>query len=214
MSKNIGALEWANLNKYQKDNFRLLNIPSEQKRVVFMGDSITEFWPKFTPDFFFGKPYVNRGISGQTTPQMLIRFRADVINLKPEVVVVLAGINDLAENSGPTTIEMICNSIFAMAEMAIANQIKVVLCSILPAFEFQWRKGLQPANKIIVINKRINEYAISNGHHYLDYYSAMVDDIKGLSSIYSEDGVHPNTIGYEVMNPLAEATLAKVLSKN
>ncbi len=207
MGQNTEAQDWANLNKYKDENSSLLPLAPRQKRIVFMGDSITEFWSVINPEFFMGKPYVNRGISGQTTPQMLIRFRADVIDLKPAVVLLLAGINDIAGNTGPSTEEMIMNNIASMAELAKANHIKVILCSVLPAFDFPWRKGLEPAEKVVSLNKMIQQYADANKILYLDYYSAMVNDQKGLNSAYSDDGVHPNKTGYEVMNPLVEKAI-------
>jgi len=179
-----------------------------------MGDSITEFWSVTCPEFFAGKQYVNRGISGQTTPQMLIRFRADAIALKPSVVVIMAGVNDIAENTGPSTLEMITDNIFSMAELAKANHIKVILCSVLPAYDFPWKTGLQPAEKIVNLNKRIQQYAEANGIKYLDYYSAVVNEQKGLKAAYSGDGVHPNKAGYEVMNPLVEKAIAIICKKN
>ena len=211
MGGKIQAQDWANLNKYQKENMTLKPLEPGQKRIVFMGDSITEFWPFL--EFFAGKPYVNRGISGQTTPQMLIRFRSDVIALKPAVVVLLAGINDIAGNTGPSTPEMIMNNIFSMVELAKANSIKVILCSVLPAYDFPWRAGLAPAEKVVTLNKMIEKYANVNNILYLDYYSVMVNDQKGLKAEYSGDGVHPNKMGYEVMTPLVEKAIAKVLSK-
>ncbi|NDP26354.1 MAG: acylhydrolase [Flavobacterium sp.] len=211
MAEQIQAQDWANLNKYQNENATLQPVKPGQKRIVFMGDSITEGWS--LTDYFAGKPYVNRGISGQTTPQMLIRFRPDVIALKPTLVLIMAGINDIAGNTGPSTLEMITNNIFSMVELAKANQIKVILCSVLPASDFPWRKGLEPADKVIMLNKMIKTYADANGILYLDYYTAMVNDQKGLKSIYSEDGVHPNKAGYEVMNPLAGKAIEEVLSK-
>lgn len=211
MGGKMQAQDWANLNKYQNENAKLKPLEPGQKRIVFMGDSITEGWPFL--EFFAGKPYVNRGISGQTTPQMLIRFRPDVIALKPAVVVLLAGINDIAGNTGPSTLEMITDNIFSMAELAKANNIKVILCSVLPAFDFPWRPGSFPAEKVVTLNKMIKKYADANGILYLDYYSAMVNDQKGLNAAYSGDGVHPNKTGYEVMNPLVEKAIAKVLSK-
>ncbi|WP_290866440.1 SGNH/GDSL hydrolase family protein [Flavobacterium sp.] len=212
MGGKIQAQDWANLNKYQNQNATLKPVEPKQKRIVFMGDSITEFWSVTSPDFFTGKPYVNRGISGQTTPQMLIRFRPDVIALKPAVVVLLAGINDIAGNTGPSTLEMITDNIFSMAELAKANHIKVILCSVLPAFDFPWKTGLKPAEKVVELNKMIKQYADANGILYLDYYSAMANDQKGLKADYSGDGVHPNKTGYEIMNPLVEKAIAKVLS--
>ena len=165
------------------------------------------------PEFFAGKPYVNRGISGQTSPQMLIRFRADVIALKPSVVVLLAGINDIAGNTGPSTPEMIMDNISSMAELAKANHIKIILCSVLPAIDFWWKPGQKPAEKIVNLNKMIKKYAEANGILYLDYYSVMVNKQMGIKSAYSDDGVHPNKAGYEVMDPLVEKAIAKVLSK-
>jgi len=214
MAQNTTAQDWANLNKYKKNNTALVPLTPGQKRIVFMGDSITEFWSAINPEFFIGKPYINRGISGQTTPQMLIRFRPDVIALKPDVVVLLAGINDIAGNTGTSTTEMIADNIFSMAELAKAHQIKVILCSVLPAFDFPWAIGLQPAEKVVNLNKIIQKFANTNGILYLDYYSAMVDERSGLKAIYSEDGVHPNKTGYEVMNLLAEKAIEKVLSKS
>lgn len=209
MGEKIQAQDWPNLNKYQNENAGLKPVEAGQKRIVFMGDSITEFWS----DFFPGKPYVNRGISGQTTPQMLIRFRADVIALKPAIVVIMAGVNDIAENTGPSTLEMITNNIFSMVELAKANHIKVILCSVLPAYDFPWKTGLHPAEKIVNLNKMIRKYADANGVLYLDYYSAMVNEQKGLKAAYSNDGVHPNKEGYQVMNPLVEQAITKVLLK-
>lgn len=214
MKQNVIAQDWANLNKYQKEN-AILEIPLPgQKRIVFMGDSITEFWSSICPHFFDGKPYINRGISGQTSPQMLIRFRSDVIALQPSIVLLLAGINDIAGNTGPSTLEMITNNIISMAELAKTNHIEVILCSVLPAFDFYWNPGSYPAEKIITLNTMIKKYADANRILYLDYYSAMVDDQKGLRADYSNDAVHPNKLGYEVMNPLAEEAITKVLSKN
>ncbi|MDD5151650.1 MAG: SGNH/GDSL hydrolase family protein [Flavobacterium sp.] len=212
MSQNAVAQDWANLTKYQNENTSLKPLESGQKRTVFMGDSITEFWSVTNPEFFAGKPYVNRGISGQTTPQMLIRFRADVIDLKPSLVIIMAGINDIAGNTGPSTLEMITNNIFSMAELAKANHIKVILCSVLPAYDFPWNKGTFPAEKIVTLNAMIKKYADTNGILYLDYYSSMVDEQKGLQAAYSGDGVHPNKTGYEVMDPLVEKAIMNVLS--
>jgi lysophospholipase L1-like esterase len=213
MGQNAEAQDWANLNKYQNENAALPLLTTEQKRIVFMGDSITEFWSTINPAFFVGKPYLNRGISGQTTPQMLIRFRSDVIALKPSLVILMAGINDIAGNTGPSTPEMIADNIYSMAELAIANNIKLILCSVLPAYDFNWSPGKQPAEKVVSLNKMIQKYADANGILYLDYYSAMVNEQKGLQSAYSEDGIHPNKTGYEIMNPLVEKAIAKALFK-
>lgn len=213
MGGKVQAQDWPNLNKYQNENANLKPIAPGQKRIVFMGDSITEFWSLTDSECFAGKPYVNRGISGQTTPQMLIRFRADVIALKPAVVVVLAGINDIAGNTGPATLDMIANNIFSMAELAKANNIKVILCSVLPAYDFSWKPNQNPAEKVVALNKMIKNYADANGILYLDYFSAMKDERNGLKTAYSGDGVHPNKLGYQVMAPLAEKAITEVLAK-
>ena len=178
-----------------------------------MGDSITEFWKVFDNSFFTNKPYVNRGISGQTTPQMLLRFQQDVINLKPALVVILAGINDIAENTGPITIEAIFHNIVSMAESAKKNKIRVALCSVLPAYDFPWRSGLQPAEKIIKLNAMISTYARKHKIVFVDYYSAMVDERKGLNKRFSDDGVHPTTAGYKIMGPILEKAIATVFKK-
>ena len=213
MGGKVQAQDWPNLNKYREQNANLKPIAPGQKRIVFMGDSITEFWSVTDSEYFAGKPYVNRGISGQTTPQMLIRFRADVIALKPAVVVVLAGINDIAGNTGPATLDMIANNIFSMAELAKANNIKVILCSVLPAYDFSWKPNQNPAEKVVALNKMIKNYADANGILYLDYFSAMKDERNGLKTAYSGDGVHPNKLGYQVMAPLAEKAITEVLAK-
>ena len=213
MGGKVQAQDWPNLNKYQNENANLKPIAPGQKRIVFMGDSITEFWSVTDSEYFAGKPYVNRGISGLTTPQMLIRFRADVIALKPAVVVILAGINDIAGNTGPATLDMIANNIFSMAELAKANQIEVILCSVLPAYDFSWKPNQNPAEKVVTLNKMIKNYADANGILYLDYFSAMKDERNGLKTAYSEDGVHPNKLGYQVMAPLAEKAISEVLAK-
>lgn len=206
------AQDWPYLNKYKIANALLENTFSEKDRIVFMGDSITEFWTTLCPEFFVEKNYINRGISGQTTPQMLVRFRADVINLKPKLVVLLAGANDIAENTGHSSLEMITNNIFSMAELAEAHDIKVILCSVLPALFFPWNTKIHPVEKILNLNKMIQKYATEKEHFYLDYYSAMVDKNKGLTEDYSDDGMHPNKTGYLVMNTIVEEAITKMLS--
>ena len=213
MAGKVHAQDWPNLNKYQNENANLKPVAQGDKRIVFIGDSITEFWSVLNPEYFAGKPYVNRGISGQTSPQILIRFRADVIALKPATVVILAGINDIAGNTGPSTLEMIANNIFSMAELAKANQIKVILCSVLPAYDFSWKPNQNPAEKVVALNKMIKKYADANNILYLDYFSVMADERNGLKTAYSEDGVHPNKVGYQIMAPLAEKAITKVLAR-
>ncbi|MEO7767736.1 MAG: SGNH/GDSL hydrolase family protein [Ferruginibacter sp.] len=205
--------DWPNLKHYSSDNEKIGLPKTGEKRVVFMGNSITEFWKSATPDFFSGNGYINRGISGQTTPQMLIRFRADVVNLKPAVVLILAGVNDVAGNTGPSTLEMITDNIFSMAEIAKSNGIKVILCSVLPVYDFPWKPGLEPADKIIALNQMINDYAKLKGHIYLDYYSAMKDERNGMKAEYAKDGVHPTEAGYKVMMPLCTEAIKEALKK-
>ena len=213
MMNERNKVDWPYLNCYREDNKKLGLPAAGEKRVVFMGNSITEGWKYLRPEYFAGKPYICRGISGQTTPQMLIRFRPDVIALKPEVVLILAGINDIAGNTGPSTLEMIADNLTSMAELAKANGIKVILCSVLPAYDFPWNPGVFPSEKILLLNKWIKQYASENDFYYIDYYSSMVDERKGLKAEFSEDGVHPNEKGYKVMEQLAEIEIAKVLMK-
>ena len=203
------AQDWPNLERFRAENANQVLPTPNEKRVVFMGNSITEGWVNLHPQFFTGKFYLNRGISGQTTPQMLLRFRADVIKLKPRVVVILAGTNDIAGNTGPSTLEMIEDNIISMAQLAKANDIKVVLCSVLPVYDYPWKPGLEPAPKIIALNKLIKSYADKSGSIYLDFFSAMVDERNGLKTEYSKDGVHPNEAGYNVMEPLTEVAIEK-----
>ena len=172
-------LDWPNLKKFRDDNAKVSLPTANENRVVFMGNSITIGWINIDPEFFAGRPYIDRGISGQTTPQMLIRMRADVINLKPKVVVILAGTNDIAGNTGPSTNEMIEDNLASMADLAKANGIKPILCSILPAFDYPWKPGLKPYERIIEINKWMKDYASTHGMLYLDFYSSMVDDRPG-----------------------------------
>jgi len=182
-----------------------------ENRVVFMGDSITEGW--HLDQSFPGKPYVNRGISGQTTPQMVLRFHQDVVNLEPKVVVILAGINDIAGNTGPMSLEDIENDLSAMGEMATANGIKVVFCSVLPAYDFPWSPGQFPAKKVVALNEWIKSYAASKNDTYVDYYTPMKDDRGGLPATLSRDGVHPNAAGHAIMEPLVKAGIDKALAQ-
>jgi len=207
------AQDWANLNRFREENIKLGPPSQGEKRILFMGNSITEGWSQKSPGFFSGPPYINRGISGQTTPQMLLRFRADVITLQPAVVVILAGTNDIAGNTGPSTLEMILDNLISMAELAGANNIKVILCSVLPAFDYPWNPGLNPDEKIPALNKMIKSYAEKNDIIYLDFFLSMVDDQNGLKEQYTYDGVHPNEAGYKVMEPLAEEAIIKALKQ-
>jgi lysophospholipase L1-like esterase len=213
--------DWPNLARYHDDNSKTTPPAKGEQRVVFMGDSITDSWDNpVYGGFFPGKPYLNRGISGQTTPQMLIRFRSDVIALKPRVVLILAGTNDIAGNTGPTTIEAIEDNFKSMAELATANGIRVVLASVLPVSDYEMRDGKpltqtlrRPPNEILALNTWLQAYARAHRHVYLDYFSAMVDANGFLKDELSNDGLHPNAQGYAVMAPLAEAAITASLKR-
>jgi lysophospholipase L1-like esterase len=214
--------DWPALARYREDNVKFTAPAGREKRVVFIGDSITDSWddPRYG-GFFRGKPYVNRGISGQTTPQMLIRFRPDVIALKPEVVVILAGTNDIAGNTGPMTLEAIQDNITSMAELARLNRIHVVLASVLPVSDYEKTADGQrrtqtvrrPPEKIKALNDWMRNYATQNKLIYLDYYAAMIDDKGFLKDELSNDGLHPNEKGYVVMAPLAEQAIEQALKR-
>jgi lysophospholipase L1-like esterase len=205
--------DWPNLKKYDEANNKVPPPVAGAKRVVFMGNSITEGWIYVDSGFFAGRPYYDRGISGQTTPQMLVRFREDVINLKPAVVVILAGINDIAENTGPNKLENVAGNIQSMVELAHAAHIKVVMCSVLPANRLPWRPSITPTEKVIELNKMLRDYADANKVVYVDYYSAMVDSEKGLPKNLSNDGVHPTLEGFKAMEPLVEKGIAEALKR-
>ena len=203
--------DWPSLARYREANAQLGPPKPGEQRVVFYGNSITDVWARYFDMMFPGKPYIGRGIGGQTTPQMLVRFRQDVIALEPAVVVILAGTNDIAGNTGPSTLEMIEHNLMSMVELAKANGIRVVLSSVLPAYDYRWRPGLEPAPKIIALNAWMKQYAADNDVVYLDYHTAMADERQGLPVELSEDGVHPNEAGYRVMAPLAERAIAEAL---
>ncbi len=203
--------DWADLARYREANAKLAPPRPGEQRVVFMGNSITDGWAQYFPAMFPGKPYVGRGISGQTTPQMLVRFRQDVIALKPAVVVILAGTNDIAGNTGPSTLAMIEDNLASMTELAQANGIKVVLASVLPVYDYPWKPGLAPAEKIVTLNRWMRDYASAHHAVYLDYHSAMADERQGMRKDLSGDGVHPNEAGYRIMAPLAERAISQAL---
>jgi lysophospholipase L1-like esterase len=204
--------DWPQLAKYAGANAALAPAAAGEQRVVFYGASMTEFWGKNGTSFFPGKPYVNRGISGQTTAQMVVRFRQDVIDLHPKAVLILAGTNDVAQNTGPMTPEMTEGNWRSMAELAKANGIKVIFASITPSTDFWWRRGLKPAEKIRVLNAWLKDYCAKEGLIYVDYYSALVNDEGGMKAEYTVDGVHATAKGYAVMAPLAQAAIDKALS--
>lgn len=203
--------DWANLKKYQADNARLANPNRGESRIVFLGDSITEFWFVNDSTFFTSNSYIDRGISGQTSSHMLLRFRQDVIALAPKAVVILAGTNDIAENAGPISHDAILDNIKSMVELARLHGIKVVLCTVLPATDFWWRKGLEPAQKIVQLNTMIRAYATTENIPLVDYFAAMVNAENGLDKRFGADGVHPNLDGYRVMEPLVHQGIAKAL---
>ena len=204
--------DWANLARYRAANDSLGSPRPGEARVVFMGNSITESWAPMFAEMFPGKPYVGRGISGQTTPQMLLRFRQDVVALKPAVVVIHGGTNDIAGNTGPSSLSMIADNLRSMTEIAQANGIRVVLASVLPVYDYPWKRGLMPADTIVQLNRWMKAYADTAGAVYLDYHGAMADDRNGLRAELTRDGVHPNAAGYTVMRPLAEAAIVRALS--
>lgn len=207
-SAALSGQDFANYAKYEKQNQEVIAgkiVPNS----IFMGDSITEGWVSKDPDFFKKNNFVGRGISGQVTSQMLLRFREDVIRLKPKRVIILGGTNDIAENQGPISLDKVFGNIVSMAELAKANGIKVILCSVLPAYDFGWRKDMHPADKVIALNKMIEVYAKKHNIPYVDYHSQMKDSRNGLDKIYTEDEIHPTEKGYEKM----EGILMKKLSK-
>ena len=218
MRNDARMRDWAALARYREANASLGAPAPGESRVVFMGDSITDAWPQpRNGTFFEGKPYVGRGISGQTTPQMLVRFRPDVIALKPKVVVILAGTNDIAGNTGPMTNEEIQGNLTSMAELAKANGIRVVLSSIQPVSAYHTppnaapQTQTRPMERIRAINDWMKDYAAAEGHVYLDYFSAMTDDKGLLREDLSADDLHPNAKGYALMAPLAEAAIRAAL---
>jgi lysophospholipase L1-like esterase len=205
--------DWPQLARYRAANAALAPAAEGEDRVVFFGASMTEFWGKNGTKFFPGKPYVNRGISGQTTAQMVVRFRQDVIGLHPKAVVILGGTNDVAGNMGPMTPEMTENNWQSMADLAKANGIRVIFASITPSTDFWWHKGLKPAEKIRTLNAWLKEYCSSHGLTYLDYYSTLTDQEGGMKQEFTVDGVHCTAKGYAVMAPLAQAAIDETLAK-
>lgn len=207
------AQDWANLGKYQKENAAVQLYGNQEGRVVFMGNSITEGWSTTLPEFFKGKPFINRGISGQTTPQMLLRFRQDVIDLKPEVVHILAGTNDIAENTGPISLEQIRDNVLSMVQLAKANGIKPIVCSVLPAYDYPWRPNKNPNIKIPKLNTMLAEMAAENSVMYLDYFSEMADNRNGLPQKYTTDEVHLTKAGYEALERVFQKAINQLLGR-
>ena len=207
LSLSAQSKDWAQFYRYEGKNDSLTTRPD----VVFMGNSITDCWADTVPAFFADNNFVGRGISGQVSSQMLVRFQEDVINLHPKVVVICCGTNDIAQTNGPITLEHILHNIKSMCQLARANKIKPVVCSTLPAKGFKWRPDMKPANDIIRLNEMIKAYAQENKIPYVDYHSALKDEENGLPRKYSKDGVHPNAQGYAVMESVIMPVLKKVL---
>lgn len=203
-------IDWPNMTHYDAQN-KQIDLENNRGRVVFMGNSITQGWEQFMPKMFDNNTYINRGIGGQTTPQMLLRFRQDVIALQPKIVVILAGTNDIAGNTPLKDLETVAGHIFSMAELAHAHGIKVILCSVIPAADYPWRSGKSPEKKIPKLNSMIQDYCSENNFYYLDYFSAMTDGKNGLIESYGYDGVHPNEKGYLVMTKLVEKAINDLL---
>ena len=199
--------DWAYLEKYALENQKLLKQHNKGNRIVLIGDSITEFWERYDSIFFSQNNYINRGISSQTTSQILERFQNDVIDLQPKCVIILAGINDIAENNGPISLEETFQNIVLMVNKANENNVEAILCSVLPANNFYWNPKIQPIEKIIQLNKMIKSYSLSKRIKYVDYYSEMIDKNLGLDTKYADDGVHPNLAGYSKMRSILESYL-------
>lgn len=208
--QELMSQDWPNLKMYRTENQKIIE-NGEFPEVIFMGNSITEGWVKMRPEFFEKNNFLGRGIGGQTTPQMLIRFIPDVVDLKPKIVVILAGTNDIAGNTGLSSVKMITDNIKAMAQLAKQNNIKVILSSILPVYDYPWRPGLEPVSKIAEINEWMKTYAEKNGFTYLDYFSHLADAKKGMKKEFAKDGVHPTEAGYKVMEPLVLDKIKKLM---
>jgi lysophospholipase L1-like esterase len=203
--------DWNQIGRYHADDEQLTAGPADPHRVVFLGDSITDGWN--LAQYFPGKPYVNRGISGQTTPQMLVRMYPDVIDLKPAAMIILAGTNDVARNTGPETLTMIEENFQAMAELARAHQIKVIFCLLTPISDYTEHKQTEhrPPADVLKLNAWLKDYAVKTQAMIADYYSAVVDEQGMLKAGYSDDGLHPNAKGYQLMAPVAQAAIDKAL---
>ena len=205
-------LDWPNLHKYKEDNKKLSNSENKGDRIVLIGDSITEGWSNFDPDFFKRNNLINRGISGQTSPQMLIRFKQDAIHLDPMLIIINAGTNDIAANTGPSSPEMIIDNITSMAEISMKHSINVALSTILPVEKYEWNENVKDApSRISKVNSVLKKYCDKNNLIFINYYSAMVNDRKGLKSVYGNDGVHPTKEGYDMMAFILKNTISGLI---
>ena len=211
ITETLMYLDWAKMDYFDTLNQEVV-MGNNSGRVVFMGNSITQGWKHYMPEMFDNQTYINRGIGGQTTPQMLLRFRQDVIAHKPEIVVILAGTNDIAGNTPLKDLETVAGYIFSMAELAHANGIKVIVSSVIPAADYPWRSGKNPDVEIPKLNQMIKDYCMENNFKYLDYFSSMTDGKNGLIESYGYDGVHPNKKGYEIMTVMVEEAIQDLLS--
>ena len=211
ITETLMYLDWAKMDYFDTLNQEVV-LGNNSERVVFMGNSITQGWKHYMPEMFDNQTYINRGIGGQTTPQMLLRFRQDVIAHKPEIVVILAGTNDIAGNTLLKDLETVAGYIFSMAELAHANGIKVIVSSVIPAADYPWRSGKNPDVEIPKLNQMIKDYCMENNFKYLDYFSSMTDGKNGLIESYGYDGVHPNKKGYEIMTVMVEEAIQDLLS--
>lgn len=212
MTQQLSAAEFAGLARYRRANAELPAPASDEQRVVFFGNSITEGWARHFGTMFPGRPYVGRGIGGQTTAQMLLRFRQDVVSLRPAAVVILAGTNDIAGNTGPATLEEIQSNLAAMTELAQANGIRVLLCSVLPVFDYPWKPGLEPAPTIVALNAWLRQYAATRGATYVDYHTPLADERQGMRREHAADGVHPTDAGYRLMAGIVEPLIRQALA--
>lgn len=203
------SIDWARFYRYETQNDTM----PKPAKVVFLGNSITDLWYKKHPEFFIENGFTGRGIGGQTSSQMLVRFQADVIDLQPKLVLILAGTNDIAQNNGIISQRHIMQNIQSMCELAKVHKIQPILCSLLPAYQFRWNKDLKPAKQIMEMNEKIKEYAKQNKIPYIDYHSTLVDERGGLSEAYAEDGVHPTLECYAIMEQIALQTIQKQLKK-
>ena len=202
-------LDWPNLSKYKSENEMLQKSKNDGNRIVLIGDSITEGWSLMDPDFFSNNNLINRGISGQTSPQMLIRFKQDAVNLEPKLIIINAGTNDIAANTGPSTPEMIIDNITSMAEIGLKNSVNVALSTILPVERYDWNETIKDAPEMISkVNSFLKKYSENNNLIFIDYYSSLVNENKGMNTSYANDGVHPTKEGYDVMALVLKDTLS------
>ena len=205
-------LDWPNLGRYRAENEELKTSGNDKIKTVFMGDSITEGWSLNDPEFFSRNNFVNRGISGQTSPQMLIRFKQDAIHLNPELIIINAGTNDIAGNTGPASPEMIIDNICSMAEIGLRSDIRIALSTILPVYKYTWNeKVTNVPDRILEVNTALQEYSEKHSLIFIDYFSSMVDEKRGLKLAYGVDGVHPTKQGYEEMSNIVKNTISGTL---